>query len=61
LGELLLLLRLSFLIVAALGSILFGAATPAKAAGVGAFGGPLLPLFKRQLSLSRLREVAQKY
>jgi|TARA_B110000977_G_scaffold26447_2_gene32931 TRAP-type mannitol/chloroaromatic compound transport system permease large subunit len=61
LGELLLLLRLSLLIVAALGSILFCAATPAKAAGVNAFGGPLLPLFKRQFPLDRLREVVQKY
>lgn len=48
-----------FLIVAVLGSILSGAATPTEAAGVGAFGSTLLALFKRQLSLGRLREVAQ--
>ena len=48
-----------FLIVAVLGSILSGAATPTEAAGVGAFGATLLALFKRQLSLDRLREVAQ--
>ncbi len=48
-----------FLIAAVLGSILSGAATPTEAAGVGAFGATLLALFKNQLSLSRLREVAQ--
>ena len=48
-----------FLIVAVLGSILSGAATPTEAAGVGAFGATLLALFKRQLSVDRLREVAQ--
>ena len=47
------------LIVAVLGSILSGAATPTEAAGVGAFGATLLALFKRQLSFGRLREVAQ--
>ena len=48
-----------FLIAAVLGSILTGAATPTEAAAVGAFGATLLAIFKRQLSLSRLREVAQ--
>ena len=48
-----------FLIVAVLGSILSGAATPTEAAGVGAFGATLLAIFKGQLSLGRLREVAQ--
>ncbi|MDC1211085.1 TRAP transporter large permease subunit [Porticoccaceae bacterium] len=48
-----------FLIIAVLGSILSGAATPTEAAGVGAFGATLLALFKGQLSLQRLREVAQ--
>ena len=48
-----------FLIAAVLGSILTGAATPTEAAGVGAFGATLLAIFKRQLSLARLREVAQ--
>ena len=47
------------LITAVLGSILTGAATPTEAAGVGAFGATLLALFKGQLSVSRLREVAQ--
>ena len=47
------------LIVAVLGSILSGAATPTEAAGVGAFGATLLAIFKGQLSLGRLREVAQ--
>ena len=48
-----------FLIAAVLGSILTGAATPTEAAGVGAFGAALLALLKRQLSMVRLREVAQ--
>ncbi len=47
------------LIAAVLGSILSGAATPTEAAGVGAFGATLLAMFKNQLSLGRLREVAQ--
>jgi len=48
-----------FLIVAVLGSILTGAATPTEAAGVGAFGATLLAGLRGQLSLARLREVAQ--
>ena len=48
-----------FLIVAVLGSILTGAATPTEAAAVGAFGATLLALLKGQLSLGRLREVVQ--
>ena len=48
-----------FLIVAVLGSILSGAATPTEAAGVGAFGATLLAMFRGQLSIARLREVAQ--
>lgn len=48
-----------FLIVAVLGSILTGAATPTEAAAVGAFGATLLALIKGQLSLARLREVTQ--
>ena len=47
------------LIIAVLGSILAGAATPTEAAGVGAFGAIILAAFKGRLSLSRLREVAQ--
>ncbi len=45
------------LIVAVLGSILAGAATPTEAAGVGALGATLLALAKRELKLGRLREV----
>jgi tripartite ATP-independent transporter DctM subunit len=48
-----------FLIVAVLGSILTGAATPTEAAGVGAFGATLLAGLRGQLSLGKLREVAQ--
>ncbi len=48
-----------FLIGAVLGSILTGAATPTEAAAVGAFGATLLAMFKGQLSVARLREVAQ--
>ena len=47
------------LIIAVLGSILVGAATPTEAAGVGAFGAILLATLKGRLNLSRLREVAQ--
>jgi tripartite ATP-independent transporter DctM subunit len=45
------------LIVAVLGSIIGGFATPTEAAGVGAVGAVLLALLKRQLSLVRLTEV----
>jgi tripartite ATP-independent transporter DctM subunit len=48
-----------FLIVAVLGSILTGAATPTEAAGVGAFGATVLAGLRGQLSITRLREVAQ--
>lgn len=48
------------LIIAVLGSILAGAATPTEAAGVGAFGAILLAAIKGRLSLSRLREVVQE-
>ena len=47
------------LIIAVLGSILAGAATPTEAAGVGAFGAVVLAAVKGRLSLARLREVAQ--
>jgi tripartite ATP-independent transporter DctM subunit len=47
------------LIGAVLGSILTGAATPTEAAAVGAFGATLLAIAKGQLSVARLREVAQ--
>jgi tripartite ATP-independent transporter DctM subunit len=45
------------LIVAVLGSILGGFATPTEAAGVGAVGALVLALLKRALSLERLVEV----
>ena len=47
------------LIVAVLGSIISGAATPTEAAGVGAFGSALLAALKGRLTIQRLREVAQ--
>jgi tripartite ATP-independent transporter DctM subunit len=45
------------LILAVLGSILAGLATPTEAAGVGALGALLLALGRRQLDLQRLQEV----
>ncbi|MEJ2590184.1 MAG: TRAP transporter large permease subunit, partial [Candidatus Thiodiazotropha sp.] len=45
------------LIVAVLGSILGGFATPTEAASVGAVGAMLLALFQRQLNLKTLRAV----
>lgn len=47
------------LIVAVLGSILSGAATPTEAAGVGAMGATLLALGRRQLTMKRLRDITQ--
>ena len=47
------------LIVAVLGSILGGVATPTEAAAVGALGAGLLALGKGQLSIVKRREVAQ--
>jgi tripartite ATP-independent transporter DctM subunit len=47
------------LILAVLGSILTGLATPTEAAGVGGMGALLLALARRQLNLERLREVMQ--
>jgi len=49
-------LPLAFLIVAVLGSILFGLATPTEAASVGALGGLLLAVVYRALTWQRLRE-----
>ncbi|WP_223826040.1 TRAP transporter large permease [Spongiibacter pelagi] len=48
------------LIVAVLGSILSGAATPTEAAGVGALGATLLAAVKGRLNASRLAEVARE-
>ena len=42
-----------------LGSILTGLATPTEAAGVGAFGATALAAIKGQLTIQKLREVAQ--
>lgn len=47
----------AFLILAVLGSIFFGIATPTEAAGVGAGGALALALIKRQLTFSVLRDV----
>ncbi|MEQ9107516.1 MAG: TRAP transporter large permease subunit [Limnobacter sp.] len=49
---------LAILILAVLGSIVFGFATPSEAAAVGAFGGLLLAAGYRQLSFPVLRESA---
>lgn len=47
------------LMVAVLGSILSGVATPTEAAGVGALGAIFLALSRRQLSRQRMREVLE--
>ncbi len=47
---------LAFLIVAVLGAILFGWATPSEAAAVGALGGLVLAIAYRALTWQRLRE-----
>ena len=47
------------LILAVLGSILAGLATPTEAAGVGGMGALLLALSRRELDLARLRQVMQ--
>jgi len=47
------------LIFAVLGSILAGLATPTEAAGVGAGGALLLAISRRELNMSRLREIMQ--
>jgi tripartite ATP-independent transporter DctM subunit len=47
---------LALLIMSVLGCILFGLATPAEAAGVGAFGGLLLAVLYRSLSWKRFKE-----
>ena len=47
----------ALLILAVLGSIFFGLATPTEAAGVGAFGALLLAWFNRRLSRPVFREV----
>ena len=47
------------LILAVLGSIMAGLATPTEAAGVGAVGAMVLALLKRELSGTKLREIMQ--
>jgi tripartite ATP-independent transporter DctM subunit len=47
---------LAFLIMAVLGSILFGLATPTEAASIGALGGMLLAVLYRAMTFDRLRE-----
>ena len=49
-------LPLAFLILAVLGSILFGLATPTEAASIGALGGILLAVIYRAMTWQRLRE-----
>jgi tripartite ATP-independent transporter DctM subunit len=48
------------LILAVLGSIFFGIATPTEASGLGAFGATLLALVNGRLSFATLREVCVK-
>ena len=50
----------SLLVFAALGSILFGVATPTEAAGCGALGALLLALAYRKLTLAKLQEALIK-
>jgi tripartite ATP-independent transporter DctM subunit len=47
---------LAFLILAVLGSILFGLATPTEAASIGALGGMILAVAYRAMTFQRLRE-----
>ncbi|HUG60287.1 MAG TPA: TRAP transporter large permease subunit, partial [Methylomirabilota bacterium] len=47
---------LAFLILAVLGSILFGLSTPTEAAAIGALGGIVLAVAYRAMSAQRLRE-----
>ena len=47
---------LAFLILAVLGSILFGLATPTEAAAIGALGGMVLAVIYRAMTFQRLRE-----
>lgn len=50
----------AFLILAVLGSIFFGVATPTEAAGVGAAGALLLAAINRVLNVAMLRDVLQE-
>jgi tripartite ATP-independent transporter DctM subunit len=59
-GEILAVLPPAGLIIAVLGSIFSGVATPTEAAGIGAFGATVLALANRRLSLTVLREVCEQ-
>jgi tripartite ATP-independent transporter DctM subunit len=50
----------AFLILAVLGTIFFGIATPTEASGVGALGATLLALFNRRLNLQVWRDVVRQ-
>lgn len=50
----------AFLILAVLGTIFFGIATPTEASGVGALGATLLALINRRLNLQVWREVVRQ-
>ena len=50
----------SLLIIAVLGSIFMGIATPTEASGVGALGASLLALIRKKLSFIDLKEVVKK-
>lgn len=50
----------ALLILAVLGTIFFGIATPTEASGVGAFGASVLALWNRQLNLNVWREVVRQ-
>ena len=50
----------AFLILAVLGSIFFGLATPTEAAGVGAAGALLLAIIKKQMNKGVMNEVLQE-
>ena len=50
----------SLLIIAVLGSIFMGIATPTEASGVGALGASLLALIRKKLSFADLKEVVKK-
>lgn len=47
------------LIVAVLGSILYGIATPTEAAAIGAFGAIVLSMMRKQFTIARLKDVMQ--
>ncbi len=50
----------ALLIIAVLGSIFAGVATPTEAAGIGAFGATVLALVNRKLNLAVMREVCEQ-